>query len=99
MKCWGVNQYGQLGLGDTENRGDGADEMGDNLPGVDLGTGRTAKALSVGKYHTCALLDDDSVKCWGSNWYGQLGLGDTENRGDASNQMGNKLPVVNLAHH
>ena len=28
FKCWGVNQYGQLGLGDTNNRGDGRGEMG-----------------------------------------------------------------------
>jgi hypothetical protein len=28
---------GQLGLGDTDNRGDGPGEMGANLPAVDLG--------------------------------------------------------------
>ena len=28
IKCWGYNNYGQLGLGDTNNRGDGPGEMG-----------------------------------------------------------------------
>ena len=31
-------------------------------------------------YHTCALLDDKSVKCFGSNDQGRLGLGDTTHR-------------------
>merc|ERR1719215_1660410 len=38
LKCWGRNQYGQLGYGDTDSRGDENGEMGDNLPAVDLGT-------------------------------------------------------------
>ena len=84
VKCWGRNNYGQLGFGDTSNRGDGPGEMGDNLDAVDLGTGRTAKMISAGDVHTCAVLDDDSVKCWGDNDYGQLGLGDTSNRGDGT---------------
>ena len=65
------------GDGDIEDRGDDPGEMGDSLPAVDLGTDRTAKALAAGWAHTCALLDDDSVKCWGNNESGQLGLGDT----------------------
>ena len=39
MKCWGRNTHGQLGLGDLENRGDAAGEMGDSLPYVELFTG------------------------------------------------------------
>ena len=96
VKCWGGNYNGQLGLGDTNSRGDESNEMGDNLPTVNLGTGRTAKAIATGGYHTCALLDDDSVKCWGGNYNGQLGLGDTNSRGDESNEMGDNLPAVNL---
>ena len=96
LKCWGGNYFGQLGLGDTNNRGDASGEMGDNLPVVDLGTGRTATAISCDYSSTCALLDDKSVKCWGGNYNGQLGLGDTNNRGDASGEMGDNLPVVDL---
>ena len=46
VKFWGRNTYGQCGQGHTNNIGDGADEMGNNLTAVDLGTGRTATAIS-----------------------------------------------------
>jgi alpha-tubulin suppressor-like RCC1 family protein len=49
-------------------------EMGDALPTVDLGTGRTAKSIAVGRIHTCAILDDDTVKCWGNGDFVQLGV-------------------------
>ena len=96
IKCWGWNEYGQLGLGDTEGRGDDTGEMGDNLPYVDLGTGRTVKVLSSGDIHACAILDNDKIKCWGDNEYGQLGLGDTDHRGDDTGEMGDNLPYVDL---
>jgi cysteine-rich repeat protein len=96
VKCWGYNAFGQLGTGDTLARGDGAGEMGDALAPVDLGTGRTAKAIAMGSYQACAILDDDSLKCWGHNLYGQLGLGDTAHRGDSAGEMGDALPTVNL---
>ncbi len=96
VKCWGNNSYGGLGLGDTAHRGDGPGEMGDSLPAVSLGTGRTATAVTVGQYHSCALLDDATVKCWGYNTYGELGQGDTTHRGDGPGEMGDSLPAVNL---
>ncbi|AGC47415.1 RCC1 repeat-containing protein [Myxococcus stipitatus DSM 14675] len=95
VKCWGDNGYGRLGLGDKSGRGDAPGEMGDALPSVDLGTGRTAKAISLGYYYSCALLDDDTLKCWGFN-DGILGLGDMESRGERRGQMGESLPRVNL---
>jgi alpha-tubulin suppressor-like RCC1 family protein len=96
VKCWGWNQFGQLGLGDTNNSGGAAGQMGDALPAVDLGTGRTAVALSAGFLTTCALLDNGRVKCWGNNGSGQLGLGDTNARGDGPGEMGDALPAVDL---
>ncbi len=96
VKCWGANTNGQLGLGDTAIRGDGAGEMGDSLPTVSLGTGRTATAIAAGNSYTCALLDNASVKCWGRNGSGRLGLGDTADRGDAAGEMGDSLPTVSL---
>lgn len=96
VKCWGSNTYGALGLGDVSHRGDAAGEMGNSLPAVNLGTGRTATAIAAGVGHACAILDDGTLKCWGLNNFGQLGLGDTASRGDAAGEMGDSLPCVNL---
>ncbi|PNH01076.1 RCC1 and BTB domain-containing protein 2, partial [Tetrabaena socialis] len=96
VKCWGGNTDGQLGLGHSDNIGDDPDEMGDDLPTVDLGTGRTAVAVAAGDRHTCAILDDGGIKCWGNNGDYQLGLGDSQSRGSASANMGDVLPYVNL---
>jgi alpha-tubulin suppressor-like RCC1 family protein len=95
IKCWGKNDSGQLGQGNTNNRGDGSNEMGDNLPAVDLGAGKTARAISTGDRHTCAILDNASIKCWGKNDSGQLGLGDNSTRGGGSGEMDN-LPSISL---
>jgi alpha-tubulin suppressor-like RCC1 family protein len=96
LKCWGANNKGQLGLGDTQNRGDAPNEMGDSLPAIDLGANRTVVLTAAGHAHTCALFDDGSVKCWGDNAYGELGLGNTANRGDDPGEMGDHLPAVDL---
>eukprot|EP00798_Chlamydomonas_sp_ICE-L_P009609 gene9609-7522_t len=94
LKCWGFNGLGQLGLGDTQSRGDDVGEMGDSLPVVDLGTNRTAITITTNGQHSCALLDDNSVKCWGRNKFGQLGLSDTVSRGGGVAEMGDKLPAL-----
>jgi len=40
-------------------------QMGDALPAVNLGEGRTVTALALSGSFSCALLDDGGVKCWG----------------------------------
>ena len=94
VKCWGQNNFGQLGYGDTADRGDGPGEMGIALPAVDLGPGRTATQIACGDFHTCALLDNAQIKCWGKNTDGQLGYGDSIHRGDDPGEMGAALPEV-----
>ncbi len=97
LKCWGGNNAGQLGIGrDDFVRGDLASGMGDNLPFVDVGLGRTVREVDCGRSHTCALLDDGSVKCWGSNYAGQLGTGDNDDRGRYAADMGDALAPVAL---
>eukprot|EP01083_Nonionella_stella_P241208 842493_1 len=96
IKCWGYNAYGQLGLGDSIRRGDDANEMGDNLLEVDLGTNFTVTQIVAGQYHTCVLSQYSTIKCWGYNAYGQLGLGDAIHRGDDANEMGDNLLEVDL---
>ena len=66
VTCWGT---GWLGTGGESQSAD----PGDIWP--NLGSGRTAVELEIGRKHRCVLLDDDSVKCWGDDYYGQLGNG------------------------
>eukprot|EP01084_Bolivina_argentea_P036436 67415_1 len=85
VKCWGYNIYGQLGWGDTTNRGDSPGQMGGNMSivslGTDFGMSPGAIDITVGSYHSCALSTTNKVKCWGGNNYGQLGQGDNIKRG------------------
>ena len=52
--------------------------------------------LALGEEHSCALLDNHVVKCWGRNNVGNLGLGDVATRGDAAGEMADSLPAVDL---
>lgn len=74
VRCWGNNEFGALGYGDTMRR------YVPPAATVNLGAGRTAVRLVGGEEFTCALLDDGTVKCWGKNDLGQLGYGDTTHR-------------------
>ena len=94
VKCWGFNTQGQLGIDSTTTMGDSSGEMA-SLSAVNLGTGRTATAISAGHLQTCALLDNASVKCWGYNAQGQLGIDSTTTTGDSSGEMAS-LSAVNL---
>jgi alpha-tubulin suppressor-like RCC1 family protein len=64
-RCWGLNDYGQLGDGTTTNR----------LTPVAVSGINTATAITAGYEHTCALLADHTARCWGSGEAGQLGDG------------------------
>lgn len=66
VKCWGKNQFGRLGDGSSIDR---------LVPTDVTGIASGAAAVSAGGNHSCALMVDASVKCWGDNAYGQLGDG------------------------
>ena len=74
VMCWGRDNAGQLGNGDT------SDTIHAPSSNVELPEGRAATDLSVGNHHSCALLDNGSITCWGLNNYGQLGENTTTNR-------------------
>jgi cysteine-rich repeat protein len=93
--CWGQNGDGQLGYGDTKDRCLQPNDMADLMP-VDLGPGAKAVALTAGDQHTCAVLADGHVKCWGGNVAGQLGYGDKNKRGDSGGEMGDNLKPLDL---
>ena len=64
--CWGYNYTGQLGTGNNEST---------TVPVRVSGLPRPAVAIGLGDYHTCAVLEDGSVWCWGANYWGELGNG------------------------
>jgi alpha-tubulin suppressor-like RCC1 family protein len=78
VQCWGFNGDGQLGYGDTQVVGD--NETPDSVGFVDVGG--VVKQVSAGKNHTCALLDNGAVRCWGDGELGQLGYGNVEDIGN-----------------
>jgi alpha-tubulin suppressor-like RCC1 family protein len=71
VKCWGSNEFGQLGDGTTENR---------NTPVDVAGLPEGIKSVSADFQHSCTLTAEGGVKCWGNNYFGQLGDGTFENR-------------------
>lgn len=66
VKCWGQNDYGRIGDSTTSIT---------NKPNPVFATGVTNAIKVVAAYdHTCALLSDGTVKCWGNNIYGKTGV-------------------------
>jgi hypothetical protein len=76
IKCWGMNAYGELGIGALGPRGKDPSQMGNALPVVNLGANYVTQ-ISIG-FTTCAGLDDGTVKCWGQNNNGWAGVGNYE---------------------
>ena len=95
IKCWGNGGDGQLGLGNTQNIGDSADETGTDLPFVNLGTNASVDKIVMGDKHSCALFTNGSVKCWGES--SVLGLGYSTSDGgfgDGYLETGDTLPFL-----
>ncbi|MEK9696341.1 MAG: putative Ig domain-containing protein, partial [Candidatus Poseidoniales archaeon] len=70
MKCWGLGSWGNLGQGNTTSL---------SVPSSVsiIPSARSVVQIAVGGFHACALLDNNSLMCWGDNDYSQLGDGTT----------------------
>ncbi|MES1204332.1 MAG: hypothetical protein ABUS79_00205 [Pseudomonadota bacterium] len=84
VRCWGSGGDGRLGYANTTSVGD------NETPAVagDVDVGGTVVQIATGLSHTCALLADGHVRCWGNGLAGQLGYGNTTSVGD------NEAPAV-----
>ena len=89
VRCWGDNDHGQLGYGHQQSIGD--DEHPREAGDVEVGG--TVIALAAGKAHTCALLDDRTLRCWGNNAFGQLGYAHMRDIGDNETPAAEPNPV------
>lgn len=102
IKCFGSNSYAALGQGVSSESvasiGGRPGQMGLNLPFVDLGNieDNIVDEIYYGALHSCGLMRNRRVKCWGFNHHGQLGVGLSEPFGSNTNTMGKFLPFVNL---
>jgi alpha-tubulin suppressor-like RCC1 family protein len=67
--CWGANQSGQLGTGTDAWRGQGW-----NTPQLVFGD-LAFRVIVAGESHTCGMIANGQVYCWGENRVGQLGSG------------------------
>ena len=64
LKCWGYNNYGQLGDNSATDKPTPVDVLG-----LTSGVAR----IAAGNVHTCAVTTSGGAKCWGRDDYGQLG--------------------------
>src|SRR5438876_452365 len=88
VQCWGV--------GDSGQRGDGTFNNISTVPVAVVGMGgarhlTNAVAVAARGYHSCALLGDGTVRCWGRNVDGQLGNGTVAD--PATGPPGSSTPV------
>jgi cysteine-rich repeat protein len=90
VRCWGEGAFGGLGYGNQSDIGD--DETPSLAGDVALPVG--ALQLDVGFLFSCALFEDEGVRCWGSDDYGRTGYPMTPNLGD-DEQLDN-LPAIML---
>jgi alpha-tubulin suppressor-like RCC1 family protein len=66
VECWGFNANGAVGDGTITTR---------YTPVNVRGLTQNVTQIAVGQNFACALINDGSAKCWGFNYFGQLGNG------------------------
>lgn len=89
--AWGANSYGELGTTASES-----DLPYDQLVPAQVLDIDNVMAISAGGFHTAAVKNDGTVWTWGSNAYGQLGYGWT-NDYLTPNQVGELTDVVSVS--
>lgn len=91
LKCWGSNVYGELGNGADDDRtlfppiphSNPSDVLVTTTPKLSL---YPVGDVAIGYEHACAKMDDGlgntGIRCWGYNYYGELGDGESESHSD-----------------
>ncbi len=94
VRCFGDASFGKLGVGATLGTQTkiGDDEFPSTINTVSLGG--PAIDLVAGREHTCALMQDQTIRCWGLGTSGQLGNGRFENIGD--DELPSSIPAITI---
>ena len=91
LMCWGQNNFGELGVGDTNPRTTPTAVSATTLGDAGSGVPNTVKFVSTGDLYTCAILKDNTVVCWGISGSLQLGGGISNSWQTASGSKGAPL--------
>lgn len=92
LLCWGVNSYGSLGEGCSLSRCE--------LPVAVIGLEGIVASVAAGRAHSCAIITDSTVKCWGGNSVGQLGDGSTDDSSAPVDVVGlNEVVAISAYFH
>ncbi|MCX5859617.1 MAG: fibronectin type III domain-containing protein [Proteobacteria bacterium] len=98
VKCWGINDSGQLGLGEISGPEYCTDSMPcSRFPREVQNLSSVIAMISAGAFHTCALTGGGGLKCWGDNAFGQVGDGTTKPRGFPVDVSGLVSGIVNFS--
>lgn len=81
VRCWGENNHGQLGLNLSSSTRVGDGTAPSIIAAGDVPVGGDVAAISAGGFHTCALLTNGKVRCWGQGTDGELGFNNTADVG------------------
>jgi hypothetical protein len=80
VKCWGDNEHGQLGNGDSPHDASAPVDVCAEpscapicIPEATCGPLNNVDALALGSNHSCAVMRGGQLKCWGDNSAGQVG--------------------------
>jgi alpha-tubulin suppressor-like RCC1 family protein len=92
VSCFGRNEQGELGANPDEDN---------HIAPLSVRAVSSATAVASAESHSCAILEDESVSCWGSNTEGELGRGTTTTQELAATVSGisNVVSVVPGADH
>ena len=93
IKCWGTSYDGALGAGSKVKV-----PVDLETPPIDLGLRGDVEVqdVCVGRFNSCALLNNGEVKCWGSNGNGYTGPGQSKNLGRAPREVGDTFHTIDF---
>jgi alpha-tubulin suppressor-like RCC1 family protein len=89
VQCWGDDFYGELG--------DKSGTTGYAYTPVHALVLKNASAIALGRSHSCAVMADSTLECWGYNYYGQLGNGGSTSDSDVPVSVSLSQPATSVS--